>query len=208
MDRRTGWTVAMLAAGLLITKSANAYIIDFTDEGLTGPSLAADTSASTIVVSTPIGNVTFSGGAILTAESNLPADTGSLYYTSYFLTGGLDPITITFPAPITNFFLDLYNGETYTETFTVADNTGVSNTVSLVPNTSSGTALISDPAVGNVVTIYTPDTSGFDFSIDNIGFDQPTPATTPEPSTWALMLVGFAVLGFAGYRHSLKRGRA
>jgi hypothetical protein len=31
----------------------------------------------------------------------------------------------------------------------------------------------------------------------------PTPAV-PEPSTWAMMLVGFAGLGFAGYRASRK----
>jgi hypothetical protein len=34
----------------------------------------------------------------------------------------------------------------------------------------------------------------------------PTPVsfvlTVPEPSTWAMMLVGFAGLGFAGYRAS------
>ena len=29
----------------------------------------------------------------------------------------------------------------------------------------------------------------------------------PEPSTWAMMLVGFAGLGFAGYRVSRKSGR-
>ena len=28
-----------------------------------------------------------------------------------------------------------------------------------------------------------------------------TPPAVPEPSTWALMLLGFAGLGFAGYRH-------
>ncbi len=29
-------------------------------------------------------------------------------------------------------------------------------------------------------------------------------ASTPEPSTWAMMLLGFAGLGFAGYRKSRK----
>jgi hypothetical protein len=28
------------------------------------------------------------------------------------------------------------------------------------------------------------------------------PTPTPEPSTWAMMLLGFAGLGFAGYRTS------
>jgi hypothetical protein len=29
-------------------------------------------------------------------------------------------------------------------------------------------------------------------------------AAVPEPSTWAIMLIGFAVIGFAGYRRSLR----
>jgi hypothetical protein len=28
--------------------------------------------------------------------------------------------------------------------------------------------------------------------------------TVPEPSTWAMMMLGFAGLGFAGYRKSRK----
>ena len=32
-------------------------------------------------------------------------------------------------------------------------------------------------------------------------------ATVPEPSTWAMMILGFASLGFAGYRSS-RRGKA
>ncbi|HZZ21512.1 MAG TPA: PEPxxWA-CTERM sorting domain-containing protein [Roseiarcus sp.] len=28
--------------------------------------------------------------------------------------------------------------------------------------------------------------------------------TVPEPSTWAMMLIGFAGLGFAGYRRRLR----
>ena len=30
-------------------------------------------------------------------------------------------------------------------------------------------------------------------------------AVVPEPSTWAMMLLGFAGLGFAGYRHARRR---
>jgi hypothetical protein len=29
------------------------------------------------------------------------------------------------------------------------------------------------------------------------------PSSVPEPSTWAMMLIGFAGLGFAGYRRTL-----
>ena len=31
-----------------------------------------------------------------------------------------------------------------------------------------------------------------------------TPSVAPEPSTWAMMLLGFAGLGFAGYRRTRK----
>ena len=33
-------------------------------------------------------------------------------------------------------------------------------------------------------------------------------STIPEPSTWAMMLLGFAGLGFAGYRQAKKAGAA
>jgi hypothetical protein len=41
----------------------------------------------------------------------------------------------------------------------------------------------------------------------------PTPvsfvlSSVPEPSTWAMMLLGFAGLGFAGYRASRRTGMA
>jgi hypothetical protein len=39
------------------------------------------------------------------------------------------------------------------------------------------------------------------FSIDNLSF---AGATVPEASTWAMMLIGFAGLGFAGYRQRRK----
>jgi PEP-CTERM motif len=34
--------------------------------------------------------------------------------------------------------------------------------------------------------------------------DSPSPTSVPEPSTWAMMLLGFAGGGFAGYRTSRK----
>jgi hypothetical protein len=37
-------------------------------------------------------------------------------------------------------------------------------------------------------------------------FDGSMTAVVPEPSTWAMMLLGFAGLGFAGYRSSRRAG--
>jgi hypothetical protein len=44
--------------------------------------------------------------------------------------------------------------------------------------------------------------TGFDLAVTEIAS-----SSTPEPSTWALMLVGFAGLGFVAYRRA-KKGRA
>ncbi len=37
------------------------------------------------------------------------------------------------------------------------------------------------------------------------GFDLAVGGAVPEPSTWAMMLVGFAGLGFAGYRSARRQ---
>ena len=42
-----------------------------------------------------------------------------------------------------------------------------------------------------------------------VGYSQffvPPPVSTPEPSTWAMMLAGFAGLSFAGYRRAKAGG--
>jgi Protein of unknown function (DUF642)/PEP-CTERM motif len=42
-----------------------------------------------------------------------------------------------------------------------------------------------------------PTTNGYDLGLDSVTM---TGSTVPEPATWALMLLGFAGLAFAGYR--------
>jgi len=202
---------AALVAGALLglaflAPRAHAFIIDFDAEGFSGPSLAADTAAAPITVATPYGPVSFSGGAVLNQETFLPADTTSVYYTSYFLGGGANPLTVTFPANIQNFFLHLYNGQTYPDAFTLSDNLGHSNTVTLKPNTAFGNALLSFAAIGNVVTISTPDPN-YDLSIDDIGFNQATPGV-PELPSWAMMLAGFALVALRMRRHQRRRAAA
>jgi hypothetical protein len=112
----------------------------FDTQGLTGPSGYPATS-STVSVNTVDGLVTFSGGAIVTNIVNLPADTSSLYETANFAGATYqNPLTITFANPITNFFLDVYNGNPTDVEYTVADNAGHSST-------SPKTRYISDRAL-------------------------------------------------------------
>ena len=47
-------------------------------------------------------------------------------------------------------------------------------------------------------------TSAGTLVIGSLSGDATFTATIPEPSTWAMMLLGFAGLGFAGYRRSRK----
>ena len=65
------------AAALSPNTYAQAEIVNF--EALTGPStFAAAGPAQPVTISTTLGNVTISGGVILTNATNLPADETSV----------------------------------------------------------------------------------------------------------------------------------
>jgi hypothetical protein len=183
--------ITACSAILFGATQARAEVINF--ENYTGPDVFGG-PPQTLNVSTSIGNVIVSGGVILTNETNLPADESSVYGTA-FIGSYSNTITLKFPSNINNFFLNIYNGETYADSFTVADNLGHSNTVTIQPNLQGGMSLVSFPAAGDTVTISTTDTA-WDFSIDNVGFNQPTPgAAAPEPASIGMM--GAAGLGLA-----------
>ena len=171
--------------------NAFADVINF--ESYSGPPVFSEATPATLDVTTSIGTVVVSGGAILTNTANLPADETSVYGTAFFGgTGYSQTITLTFPSVIHNFFLNLYNGETYTDMFTVADNDGHNASFNIDSNLNGGVSLVSFPAVGTQVTITTTDPS-WDFFIDNVGFNQSTPGSAPEPAS-----LGFIALGGLG----------
>jgi hypothetical protein len=209
--RRLSLLVAVPALLVAAAPESHAFVIDF--ENFTGPSLfSLAGNAQTLSIPTPIGNVTVSGGVVLTAATNLPADETSIYGTAGNAanlgvtvgTGFTNPLTVTFPVPINNFFLDVLNGNIIPVTYEVADNASNSNTSTLVPNLNGGNELISFAATGTVVTVDAltgqPVGNGiaWDFFIDNIHFDEPLPGTVPEPSS--VLLFAFGALGLAAIR--------
>jgi hypothetical protein len=190
-------TLLVLIVFTSLAWQVQAELINFDDQGLTGPSTfaAASPSPQHLDISTAIGTVQFDGGVILTNTTNLPANQTSVYGTASFGNNLANPLTITFPSNITNFFLDVYNGLTTDRNFRVSDNLGNSATFSLVPNLSSGRTQIGFPAAGNIILVQDIGTDeSWDFFIDNIHFNEPLPPATPIPGTFLLLSSGLAIL--------------
>ena len=174
--------LVLLVAGV----SAKADLITLEDQPA-GPSIFALAVPQTLNYLTSSGPLTITGGTILTKTLFLPADQTNVYGTAFFGNGLLPVITLTFTSPINNFFFSLINGQIFPDTFIVSDNLGNSQTFLIPSNGNLGSALVSFPTVGNVITIFTPDPN-WDYFIDDIGFNQATP--TPEPGSLALLGLG------------------
>ncbi|MEN6622347.1 MAG: PEP-CTERM sorting domain-containing protein [Smithella sp.] len=190
---------------LSVCTQASAILINFDDQGLTGSSLFGN-PMQVITINNVEGSgidVTFSGGVILTAATYFPANRSSVYGTTNMM-NYTNPMTITFSQPVTNFFLDLYNGWPSDRTFTVSDNSGNSTTVTLPSNLASGQTLVSFAATGSIITMQdvTVGAGSWDFLIDNIHFNEPLPKV-PLPS--AVILFGPGLFGLAWIRRKMRK---
>jgi hypothetical protein len=208
----------LLIVGALLGMSKET-IATTISQGLFGPSsFAAAGPAKTVNVYVPaesspfaagtrqsIGNVTFSGGVILSNEINLPADNTSVYATTNipgFGPGTSNPVTISFPTPVTTFSADLLNGRGQTVNYSVTDNKAHSTSVTLAPNTASGQAVVSLPGSATTVNVTATSGSTFDFSIDNISF---TPLFNLDVSLGNPSLTGRRSRGPAGAKYPCRR---
>jgi hypothetical protein len=123
-----------------------------------------------------IGIATIAGGQLLNAATNLPVDESIVYGTAAFCPGCSPTLTISFSQKVSNFSIFLLNGDVVNVTYTVKDDAGGTQVVTLPANTVSGSSTIALPDSGIVqVMISGADSAGFwDFEIDNIRFS-PTP---------------------------------
>lgn len=88
------------------------------------------------------------------------------------------------------------NGFAFVSTNGISFETLAGQSVNIYSTFGQGT-----PPTGNAYSEFTSNPGGF-------GVGHFTLTAVPEASTWAMMLVGFAGLGVAGYRVSQKRGAA
>ena len=193
-------------AALLAAASVHATVIDFEDQPAGPCCFASAGPAQTLNYNLGGGlTATFTGGVILTGESNQTTDNSNVYATaSPTVIGGADPtlanpLVITFNAPIHNFQVDVLNA--LAGNYELYDNAGHTDFFSLA--TSGGSIqTVGFAATGTVVDIvYLDAPTAWDFAIDNVTFNQPL-SNVPEPATWTMLILGLAMVGFAAHRRS------
>ena len=208
MFRQTGLFALLLLASSFHT--ANAVLLNFDDQGYSGPGLFSQASPLTVTEVLDGVTVEVTGGTILTNTSFLPGNATSVYGTADFFSGGVNPITVTFSENITNFFLDVFNGNTAPVEYLVSDNNGNSTQFLLPDNLSGGFETVGFAATGTVVTILAlappPEACcDWDFFIDNINFNAPLPPDlNPIPVPAAFWLFGTFLVGLVGFNRRRK----
>ena len=182
---------AAVAAALFGGTSAQATVVDF--EAYAGSSstyFGAGARRDLDVVSSDGTTVHVTGGTPLSQETFLPANRTTVYGTALFGTttprndvlgiGGpyLSTMTFTFQPTVTSFYMDVYNGQVFNVTYTMSDNQGNTASFLLTPNLASGTTQIGFNPSGTVVTLSSDAGALWDFSIDNIHYNEGVPPTT------------------------------
>jgi PEP-CTERM motif len=212
-------TLATLTLGTAIglTTAANANVDVMTFEGLQngesinsyynggtggngsgpGPNFGVSFTSNSLAI---ISNASGGSGNFTNAPSG--------HTIAFFLTGVGDTMNVA--AGFTTGFSFFYADQ--------VGFTGVVDVYSGLDGTGTLLASLSLPSTPNPYNVFVPigvsfsgtaESVVFGGSANFIGFDNITigassPGGTPEPSTWAMMLIGFAGLGFAGYRSSRK----
>ena len=110
---------------------------------------------------------------------------------------------------LNGFDLGMYPNSTHQSQVTIADglsntllSTGFQNFPGNVPTHFAGPYT----SASGIYVLFGPD--GYNGGIDNIDFTVSAVSAVPEPSTWAMMILGFAGVGFLAYRRKPKAALA
>jgi hypothetical protein len=154
-----------------------------------------DTSGFTGTLTLSTGDTASLGGIVPN-----PVGSGSIFGTVYFPSSA--------PPPGTEGYADVFSG-----TFVLANGSITSWSIGgglilvgcgLGPGCTSGVSVSSSPTYDS----FSGEADGIGASGSNGGggaWEDVSPAV-PEPSTWAMLLIGFAGIGFAAYRRKLSNG--
>ena len=154
--------------------------------GHTGTDVTVTTTGN-IDTGAGFSTITPTSGALLSSLTFTPAD--DTLFTDFSFRGQLNPV-----------------GDTGVIDVTWTDSTGTSGTIAFTgiagPDTDFARLGIvsTDETLASVVISTAPGESFKEFK--QVQFSAGIQPSIPEPSTWAMMLAGFAGLGFLGYRTS------
>ncbi|MCA9324998.1 hypothetical protein KDA23_02955 [Candidatus Saccharibacteria bacterium] len=143
------------------TTGNSGCFVDF--EKFSGPSVFSG-------VQLPLASegATFSGGQILSGATFLPRNASVVYGTAFFCPGCSPTITIDMATPINGVRMLLMNGQTFNVSYVVEDDNGGTSSVTLPPNSASGSAIVEIPSQGIRRVTVRSNVSAWDFFIDNI----------------------------------------
>jgi hypothetical protein len=192
------------------------FTITATNSQLTSTYPGADTFVDSSDLAAYSGSytnsvATITGGLLNPAGSTNPDSGINTSISNYLAAENNVPITISFTSNKKYFGL-LWGSVDPTNTVSFFENnTPVANFTGAQLESNSNVALQYYSAPGSFVD-FVADSSAFKFnqvvlSDNSEPFESANYATSgvPEPSTWAMMLLGFAGLGFAGYRQTKRK---
>ena len=167
------WPVSALLALCALSSFGQQITINFSQ--FSGPTQYANTQAAPFLNTM---GATFTGGAILTHETNIVVG-GTVYGAAQICLGCGTAIGIDFATPVSSFSMLLINGLPSTVTYAIIDDFGTTD----VTLTSFATQLVSlpDKKITHVsIQASTLGTVEWDFSITNVKFT-PAPAALVDP---------------------------
>ena len=200
-------TIASLGCLLAFsTQRASADSVTFEDQPAGPSNFSAAGPAQTLTYTFGSLTATFTGGVILTHESNQTTDDTNVYATgaTSIVHGDpslANPLLVTFNQPVHNFQIQILNA--LSGNYKLSDNAGNSLNFSLA-TTGGSIQTEGFAATGTQVQISYLD-GPWDFAIDNVTFNQPLGSATPEPASVVSLGTGLLFLGLGAIRRRQAR---